>query len=195
MFTLSSHNSHGGGLRRVVVVLLLVASTAAAFTTSPSLGAGTASVRTLTFTYTSHDGLSRLAYVVVPASYGPGNNPGLPVVISPHGRNANGLSNSKFFGNLPAVGQFAVISPDGMGRKDTYKSYGYKGQIDDLARMPELAEAPSRGSGSTTSGSTRSGAAWAARRRLCSSRAITSCSPAPPRWTRSPTSRAATASC
>jgi pimeloyl-ACP methyl ester carboxylesterase len=28
-----------------------------------------------------------------------------------------------------------------MGRKDTYKSYGYRGQIDDLAEMPELAEA------------------------------------------------------
>ena len=97
--------------------------------------------RVLTITYTTHNGHSRKAYVQLPDGYGPGSNPAIPLVISPHGRNANGLSNSRFFGNLPAVGQFAVISPDGMGRKDTYKSYGYEGQIDDLAKMPELAEA------------------------------------------------------
>jgi pimeloyl-ACP methyl ester carboxylesterase len=144
MFTLSPHISLGGALRRTALVLfvpLVVTSAITACTAATSVGAATAPVRTLTFTYTSHDGESRLAYVVVPSWYGPENNPVIPVVISPHGRNANGLSNSKYFGNLPAVGKFAVISPDGMGRKDTYKSYGYQGQIDDLARMPELAEA------------------------------------------------------
>ena len=140
MFTLSSHISLGRSLRRAALVLLVAASTIAATTTSVSFGAETPSVRTLSFTYTSHDGLSRMAYVVVPSWYGPENNPALPAIISPHGRNANGLSNSKYFGNLPAVGRFVVISPDGMGRKDTYKSYGYVGQIDDLARMPEFAE-------------------------------------------------------
>jgi pimeloyl-ACP methyl ester carboxylesterase len=142
MFTLSSHISRGSALRRTALVLLvLVASTATACSTSASFGASRGAVRTVSFTYVSHDGRSRLAYVVLPSWYGPSQNPAIPVVISPHGRNANGLSNSKYFGNLPAVGGFAVISPDGMGRKDTYKSYGYKGQIDDLARMPDLAEA------------------------------------------------------
>jgi pimeloyl-ACP methyl ester carboxylesterase len=143
MFKLSSHNSHSGGLRRALLVLIAAgaASAAATYTASPTFGADSPSVHTWTFTYTAHNGSSRLAYVLLPASYGPENNPRLPVVISPHGRNANGLSNSKYFGNLPAIGQFAVISPDGMGRKDTYKSYGYEGQIDDLAKMPELAEA------------------------------------------------------
>ena len=61
--------------------------------------------------------MDRLAYVVLPAWYGPQDNPPLPAVISPHGRNANGRSNAKYFGNLPAVGAFAVISPDGMGRR------------------------------------------------------------------------------
>jgi pimeloyl-ACP methyl ester carboxylesterase len=141
MFTLSSHNSRGSSLRRAALAVLVAASVAAVTTTSTSFGAGTPKVKTLSFTYTSHDGVARMAYVVLPAWYGPENDPALPVVISPHGRNANGLSNSRYFGNLPAVGRFVVISPDGMGRKDTYKSYGYKGQIDDLARMPELAEA------------------------------------------------------
>jgi pimeloyl-ACP methyl ester carboxylesterase len=61
------------------------------------------------------------------------------VVVSPHGRNATGLSNTRFFGNLPAVGRFAVISPDGMGRRLGLKSYAHAGQVDDLARMPRLA--------------------------------------------------------
>jgi pimeloyl-ACP methyl ester carboxylesterase len=142
MFTFRHHLSHSG-LHRALFVLLAVAiaSALAACAAAPTSGARRQSVRTWTFTYVSHDGRDRLAYVVLPSWYGPAKNPAVPVVISPHGRNANGLSNSRYFGNLPAVGGFAVISPDGMGRKDTYKSYGYKGQIDDLARMPELAEA------------------------------------------------------
>jgi poly(3-hydroxybutyrate) depolymerase len=96
-------------------------------------------VRLWTIHYTAHNGADRLATVVLPAWYGPRNNPTLPVVISPHGRNGTGLSNAAYWGNLPAVGRFAVISPDGMGRVLRRLSYGYHGQIDDLARMPELA--------------------------------------------------------
>jgi poly(3-hydroxybutyrate) depolymerase len=96
-------------------------------------------VRTWPFEYTAHNGATRYAYVVLPAAYGPRNNPSIPVVISPHGRNANGLSNTRYFGNLPAKGRFAVISPDGMGRRLGLKSYAFRGQIEDLARMPQLA--------------------------------------------------------
>ena len=96
-------------------------------------------VQTLEIEYTSHTGEQRLATVVLPAWYGPGNNPPLPVVVSPHGRGATGRSNASFFGRLPASGRFAVISPDGMGERLRNFSYGAPGQIDDLARMPELA--------------------------------------------------------
>jgi pimeloyl-ACP methyl ester carboxylesterase len=98
-------------------------------------------VRTWTIRYRSHSGADRLAYVVLPAWYGPENNPPLPVVISPHGRGATGLSNAAFFDRLPAVGRFAVISPDGMGQRLKNFSYGAPGQIDDLARMPAFAAA------------------------------------------------------
>src|SRR5688572_15305482 len=98
-------------------------------------------VRTWTIHYRSHSGADRLAYVVLPAWYGPDNNPPLPVVISPHGRGATGLSNAAFFDRLPAIGRFAVISPDGTGERLRNFSYGAPGQIDDLARMPELAAA------------------------------------------------------
>jgi poly(3-hydroxybutyrate) depolymerase len=63
----------------------------------------------------------------------------LPLVISPHGRNGTGRGNAKYWENLPAVGKFAVINPDGMGRRLGLKSYAYQGQIDDLAKMPEFA--------------------------------------------------------
>jgi pimeloyl-ACP methyl ester carboxylesterase len=112
--------------------------------TSPDSRASRAlieTVRTWTIHYRSHSGADRLAYVVLPSWYGPDNNPPLPVVISPHGRGANGLSNAAFFDRLPAVGRFAVISPDGMGQRLKNFSYGAPGQIDDLARMPELAAA------------------------------------------------------
>jgi len=102
-----------------------------------SVGAGGA-VRVWRVSYVAHNGVRRPAYVVLPAWYGSGRNPALPVVISPHGRGASGLANAKFWGDLPGLGGFGVISPDGMGRRLGSMSYGYVGQIDDLARMPQL---------------------------------------------------------
>jgi pimeloyl-ACP methyl ester carboxylesterase len=96
-------------------------------------------IRTVEIPYPSHTGIVRRATVVLPAWYGPGNNPPLPVVVSPHGRGATGRSNAAFFGRLPALGRFAVISPDGMGDRLRNFSYGAPGHIDDLARMPEHA--------------------------------------------------------
>lgn len=131
--------SASGARRRIsilgAVAIMLVAAVPTGSSASPAQA-----IRTWTFHYTAHNGADRLAYVVLPAWYGPNDNPPLPVVISPHGRNANGLSNTRYFGNLPAKGRFAVVSPDGMGRRLGLKSYAFKGQIDDLARMPELAE-------------------------------------------------------
>jgi pimeloyl-ACP methyl ester carboxylesterase len=102
---------------------------------------GGTSVRIWTIEYTSHGGARRSATVVVPAWYGPARNPRIPLVISPHGRNGTGRKNAGYWGNLPAVGGFAVVNPDGMGRRLASNSFGYRGQIDDLARMPELVAA------------------------------------------------------
>jgi pimeloyl-ACP methyl ester carboxylesterase len=93
------------------------------------------SVRILKIHYVTHNGRDRTATVLLPASYGSHDNP-LPLVISPHGRGATGESNADFFGHLPAIGHFAVVSPDGMGRRTRRFSYGYAGQIDDLAKLP-----------------------------------------------------------
>lgn len=140
MFTHSAHINSRGARRRTLAALLLLAVAAAAATASPGRSAAPRqTVRVWTIHYTAHNGLDRLAYVVLPSWYGPRNHPALPVVISPHGRGATGRSNAAFWDNLPAVGVFAVINPDGMGRLLKNFSYGYAGQIDDLARMPELA--------------------------------------------------------
>lgn len=80
----------------------------------------------------------RIADVVLPAWYGPTRHPAIPLVISPHGRGVSSSYNLRFWGTLPADGPFALVSPDGQGRRLPLYSWGYPGQIDDLARMPSL---------------------------------------------------------
>jgi poly(3-hydroxybutyrate) depolymerase len=127
-----------------VVLVLLAAAVTAVQSTSVSAATATpasqnaAQIRTWKIHYTAFNGIDRLAYVILPASYGPGNNPPLPLVISPHGRGGNGRVNAQYWGNLPALGGFAVVNPDGMGRRIPNFSFAYPGQIDDLARMPEF---------------------------------------------------------
>lgn len=90
--------------------------------------------------YLAHNRIARSATVLVPAQYGPGKpTPRLPLVISPHGRSSGGKYNASLWDGLPGRGRFAVISPDGMGRRMPYHSWGYRGQINDLARMPSIA--------------------------------------------------------
>jgi hypothetical protein len=95
-------------------------------------------VRVWTIHYKTHDGLRRAAYVVLPEWYGPENNPTLPLIISPHGRGVTAAANVRRWGNLPALGSFAVVSPEGQGRKLRRYSWGYPGQVYDLARMPRI---------------------------------------------------------
>jgi poly(3-hydroxybutyrate) depolymerase len=91
-----------------------------------------------TIHYRTRDGFRSTAYVILPAWYGPGRNPALPLVISPHGRGVSGRANIDRWGDLPAMGPFAVVNPDGHGRRLRLYSWGYRGQIDDLARMPRV---------------------------------------------------------
>ena len=89
--------------------------------------------------YRAHNGVRRWAVVVAPAQYGPDNPPPpLPLVISPHGRGVRARTNARLWRTLPALGDFAVVCPGGMGRRLPLHSWGWRGQIDDLARMPAL---------------------------------------------------------
>ena len=97
-----------------------------------ALGAG---VRVWRFAYHAHDGSRRAAYIVLPAWYSRARDPQLPLVISPHGRGVGPRANMRLWGNLPARGSFALISPEGEG----LYSWGDPRQISDLAAMPRLA--------------------------------------------------------
>ncbi|TML62448.1 MAG: hypothetical protein E6G18_00195 [Actinobacteria bacterium] len=97
-------------------------------------------VRVLTISYRAHDGLSRRAYLILPAWYGPEKHPPIPLVISPHGRGVGARANIRRWGDLPARGGFAVINPEGQGRRLTLFSWGDPGEIRDLARMGAIAE-------------------------------------------------------
>jgi len=90
--------------------------------------------------YLAHNRLPRPAIVQVPSEYGPGRpSPPLPLVISPHGRSGDAGTNARLWTGIPGRGGFAVINPGGMGRRLPLHSWGYRRQIDDLARMPSIA--------------------------------------------------------
>jgi pimeloyl-ACP methyl ester carboxylesterase len=123
---------------KIVVVSAIVAGVSA-LGVAPAQ-ANTAAVRVIPISYRAHDGLSRRAYVILPAWYGPTLHPPIPLVISPHGRGVGAKVNLRRWGRLPALGSFAVINPEGQGRTLTLFSWGDPGEIRDLARMPEIAE-------------------------------------------------------
>lgn len=95
-------------------------------------------VRVLRIHYASHSGKRRAAYVIVPGWYRPRGGGALPLIVSPHGRGVPAIVNVRRWGILPALGGFAVVNPDGEGRRLGLYSWGYPGQIRDLARMPGI---------------------------------------------------------
>jgi pimeloyl-ACP methyl ester carboxylesterase len=90
--------------------------------------------------YTAHDGRTRGAIVLLPHRYGPRDNPAIPLVIAPHGRGHTGAMDAPRYGDLPSIGNFAVVSPDGEGRRLHRYSWGAPGQISDLAHMADIVE-------------------------------------------------------
>jgi dipeptidyl aminopeptidase/acylaminoacyl peptidase len=103
-------------------------------------GVAEPAVRVWPVRYRSNTGAGRRAYIVLPRDVRPGHVPGpLPLVVSPHGRGVKPLDNVKLWGNLPALGRFALLVPEGQGRKLVLYSWGWRGQIRDLARAREIA--------------------------------------------------------
>jgi pimeloyl-ACP methyl ester carboxylesterase len=76
--------------------------------------------------------------VILPHGVGPKHAPELPLVVSPHGRGVEPQANVKLWGDLPAQGNFAVVCPEGQGRKIRLDSWGWRRNIDDLVRMPDI---------------------------------------------------------
>jgi poly(3-hydroxybutyrate) depolymerase len=120
------------------VVASLVASASSAPATAKRAAWPKRHVRTVVIHYRAHDGVRRKAYLLLPAWYRPKNDPPIPLVISPHGRGVSARANILLWGALPARGPFAVLSPDGEGRRLARYSWGSAGQIEDLAKMPVI---------------------------------------------------------
>jgi poly(3-hydroxybutyrate) depolymerase len=125
---------------RVAIVGAVLSAIAAVLPGGAFAGRPAPAVRVLAIRYRAHDGLSRRAYLILPAWYGPKKHPPIPLVISPHGRGVGARANIRRWGDLPAHGGFAVINPEGQGRRLTLFSWGDPGEIRDLARMPRIAE-------------------------------------------------------
>jgi len=120
----------------VLVTLLASCLTGSAFASAPPL-----KVHVWKIHYRAHNGKRRTAFLALPATYRPRTAEPLPLVIAPHGRGVSGRANLRLWGTLPARGGFAVISPDGEGRKLGAYSWGAPGQVEDLARMPQIVKA------------------------------------------------------
>lgn len=127
-------------MRRITIALVLscVAAGGMASASRQFTPLGGHLVRVVRIAYRAHDGLARRAYVLLPRWYGPQDHPPIPLVISPHGRGVPARENVRLWGNLPAQGRFAVVNPEGQGRRLALYSWGDPGQIRDLARMPEI---------------------------------------------------------
>ncbi len=97
-----------------------------------------ATTKRIVIRYQAHDGRRNRAVVLLPSWYGPGNNPPVPLIISPHGRGLSGRINAANWGNLPARGGFVVVNPDARGRRLSAHSWGFSRHVDELARMPEI---------------------------------------------------------
>jgi dipeptidyl aminopeptidase/acylaminoacyl peptidase len=100
-----------------------------------------ASVRVEHLTYRATGGRISHATVLLPSSYDAARDRALPLVISPHGRGVDGDGNARLWGDLPALGDFAVVNPDGTGQHLSGRfAWGAPDDIADLARMPQLVE-------------------------------------------------------
>ena len=122
-----------------VVAAFLAAPQEPARATSPTVQTTTAT-REVVIHYRAWNGRSHRAYVLLPAWYRPWSNRPIPLVISPHGRGVSGRTNARLWGSLPGIGGFALVSPDGQGRKLARYAWGWSGDVDDLARMPVIVE-------------------------------------------------------
>lgn len=92
------------------------------------------------FSYRASDGRRRMGYLELPRWYDNRRHPPIPLVIAIHGRGISAAVNLRYWGALPAFGPFALVDPAGQGRRLGRYSWGWRGQIDDLARMPGIVE-------------------------------------------------------
>jgi pimeloyl-ACP methyl ester carboxylesterase len=128
------------GNRLAFVLIVATALLALAATAAAQMDVNGPLVRRWTIQYRAFHGDTRTAVVVLPSWYGPGRNPPIPLVISPHGSGIEPGANASRWGDLPGLGSFAVVNPEGQGAHLELYSWGNPAQISDLARMPTIVQ-------------------------------------------------------
>lgn len=126
-------------MRRALALVVATACIAAPFAVAglaPSPSSWLTRIERIT--YVAHNGVVRPAWLLLPADYA---GRAIPLIISPHGRGVSARANARLWGNLPGEGDFAVVNPGGEGRVLRDYSWGAPGEIEDLARMPQIVEA------------------------------------------------------
>ena len=124
-----------------MVIVALSACIAGVHAAGGGSARASSQVRLVKIHYLAHGGVRRNAYALLPSWYGPRNNPPLALVISPHGRGLNGRENARIWGDLPAIGSFIVVNPDGRGRRLPDYSWGYERRGDAFAQKGDVARA------------------------------------------------------
>ncbi len=124
-------------MRKYALVLSLAALLSAPAASASLAPHALIATRSRVITYRSHDGQIRRAWLLYPARL---IHRPIPLIISPHGRGLSGRANARIWGDLPGMGDFAVINPAGQGRVLHQYSWGYPGEISDLARMVSIAQ-------------------------------------------------------
>jgi poly(3-hydroxybutyrate) depolymerase len=122
----------------IVLVAVGAVVTPATYVQAAWSPTGATAVRIWAMEYRAHDGDLRRAYVELPAWYGPRQHLAIPLVISPHGRGVGAHTNLRRWADLPALGRFAVVDPEGQGRRLTLFAWGDPGDIADLSKMPQF---------------------------------------------------------
>jgi pimeloyl-ACP methyl ester carboxylesterase len=128
-------------MSRTTVALLgavILAAAAAVVLTDVSLGSAHPT-RLVGVSFRGPGGYEDRMVVSMPAWYGPGRDPALPLVISPHSRGATALENARRWGDVPGRFGLLVLSPQLHGRVIPRRSFAWPPDVAELGRLPVIA--------------------------------------------------------
>lgn len=105
-----------------------------------SAPAGSAATRWVAVHFRGPGGRPDSAIVAIPAWYGPGDDPALPLVLSPHSRGITPWQAARRWGDLPGRFGLIVVNPGLHGRVIPRRSWAWPPDIAEMAALPGIVE-------------------------------------------------------